>query len=156
MIGARPITQVRHRELEARLNSLEMKAFMSINGAIRWLQIIAIPFCALFACTSQKCARKSTVDDLCRQAVRLCELKIFRTTLLHARPNCGVVSHLSLLCSETPGVALNLVSSATLADHSLALYVRPLFFRRYVVLSPSRTACQIYSRCGDTCCRRGY
>lgn len=48
VLAAHCIRRVRRRDLESRLNDVKQKALASINGAVGWLGITALLFCATF------------------------------------------------------------------------------------------------------------
>lgn len=156
-IGARPITRMRHRELESRLNGFELKAVLSINTAIGWLRITASTFRAFFGSSFQERGADATVADLCRQALLLRELKTFRTALLYARSTYNVAYDLffAILCdaSHSPESGHLFYIGGLLTG---PLSANGVFHIITWSSQKNETNCQIYRFCGNSRCRDGY
>lgn len=93
-LDAHPMPRVRCRKVQSRLSNVELTEFMSVNSVVDWLRITSSLFCAPFSSMLQQCAATATLDDLCRQAAGLCELKRFGTSILHVRPTSHVTYNL--------------------------------------------------------------
>lgn len=60
-----PLTRVRRREIESKLDKVEPKTFASINSSVDLLDITVLPVYALFSSMFQHVACNGNVADLC-------------------------------------------------------------------------------------------
>lgn len=97
MIESYPLSRTRRRQIDDKLNAVELKAFRSVNSKIGWLGLSASPFCSLYASYLQQRAPDPTVRDLITQVNALRLMKKFGSVIQFKRPDTHGPQTLSLL-----------------------------------------------------------
>ena len=85
-LEAFPISRARRKNGTHHLNSIEQKAFNSLNSSLGWLGIAASPLCSFYSSYLQQRAPTATVSDLISQINYLRVLKKTGTAIHFALP----------------------------------------------------------------------
>ena len=92
-----PIDRYRRKQMEEKLNAIELTSFRSLNSSISWIGVAASPFCSFASSYLQQKLPDTTVSDLVAQLNITRELKKLGSSLKFKRPCDKKLYSLSIL-----------------------------------------------------------
>lgn len=114
-----PLTRIRRRHGEEKLNNIELSAFKSLNSSISWIGTTASPLCAFYSSYLQQRLPNCTLHDLISQSNALSLLKRNGTLTNYPRPKSGTTCSISLVA---------FADASHLSDRSNLCYLIGLVF----------------------------
>lgn len=92
-----PLSHIRRKAVDAKLNEVGKSAFSSLNSSIGWLDTTVSTFCATEASRLEQCLPGVQVSDMIKQKASLQELKKLGSSTTYANPTDDKAYSLSVL-----------------------------------------------------------
>ena len=98
-----PLSRIRRKAVDDKLNEVEKSAFSSLNSCIGWLGTTVSPFCAASASRLQQCLPDVRVSDMIKQKAALQQLKKLGSAIKFQCPSDNKAYGLSVLVFADAG-----------------------------------------------------
>ena len=87
-----PLARIRRSQADNTLNTIEKRAFMSLNSSISWLGTVSSPLCAFYASYLQQKLPECKVKSMISQLNSLNILKRYGTLTMYPKPKSSVLN----------------------------------------------------------------